>query len=93
MIRTLDNRVSIQFVAINDDVSSFRSVFNSENARYIMLTVSLIINIFIFFGKVIEVIIETSRDERIKPAYIKNQIIKGIVWIILTLRKKTILYL
>ena len=77
-------------MVINDDASSFHSVFDANNTRYIMLTVNLIISIFIFFGKVMEATGETLKDERVRPEYIKNQIIKAIVWTILRPAQKTL---
>ena len=87
MIRTFDNRVSIQFVAINDDVDNFHSVFNSRNARYILLSVSLIISIFIIAGKTVEMIRETLNDNRVLQL---NSLLKVIGWITLELIKKTL---
>ena len=54
MIATFENRVSIQFVAINSDVNQFSAVFNATNARYIILAISAIISGLIIFGRIIE---------------------------------------
>jgi len=94
MIATLENRVSIQqFITIDDNTYIFHNILNSDDIRYIMLSIKWLIIILKFIGRLIEVGQETLSDERIKPRYIRDQAIKVIIWTILKFRKKIVLYL
>ena len=79
MITTFENRVSIQFIAINSDVNRFNSVFNATNARYIMLALSVIISALIIFGKVVEAHQEVIGDSRKMSLYFVVRILVNLL--------------
>jgi len=72
---TLQNRVSIQLLILNSDVSRFQSVFNSTNARYILLALSLFISILIGLGRLVELHQMILSDTRIIETIILGRIL------------------
>jgi len=76
---TLQNRVSLHLLIMNSDVNRFNTVFNSANARYILLAISLLFSILIFVGRLTEVNQMVLSDNRIIEIVI---LIKVIYWIV-----------
>lgn len=64
-LATFDNRVSVQFMSINSDITRFDSVFNSENSKHILLALSFLFSILILVGRIIELNDLVLEDRRI----------------------------
>ena len=77
MITTFEQRIQISGMIINGDIKRFNLHFNSDSVHYMMLSLSAIMSMLIWFGRVIEAHNQVNADRPLLQLYI---LLKVIFW-------------